>query len=121
MSTDRLTAFRPPFTGSVVRSSYVERHLTVYGIHEYEAESLSNLSTVATLAFSLGSLFLSVPIGIYISWAFADHLSARAGFTTELVAPAFLVATVIFYFFGAVFLYQRRGLWDRIKDQSVAR
>jgi hypothetical protein len=121
MSTDRLTAFRPPHTGSVVRSSYVERHLTVYGIHEYEAESLSNLSTVAMLSFSLGSLFLSVPIGIYISWAFAEHLSVKAGFTTEVVAPAFLFATVAFYALGAVFLHQRRGLWERIKDQSMAR
>ena len=108
-------------SGSIVRNSYVERQMTVYAIYDYEATSLSNLSTNATLAFSLGSLVMSLPVSIWANWLFTDKPTELAQFATKFIAPGCITITAAFYIFGVVSLIQRAGLWTRIKAQSQAR
>jgi hypothetical protein len=48
--SDKLAA-EVPF-GATIRSTYLQREVTVYGIHEYEVETLSYLNSQSSVFFS---------------------------------------------------------------------
>jgi hypothetical protein len=104
--------------GALVKSSYLERDVLVYGMLEPEAEMLSSLNGQVTIYFSLASAVASVAIGIWINAAFAEKLTSTGDAATHLLAPACLVLSAIFALLGIGIRRTRSTMWERIKRQS---
>jgi TRAP-type C4-dicarboxylate transport system permease small subunit len=109
---------RSGFTGATVRTLYVEREVKVFAVHEFEYSSLTNLSTAATVAFSIAGAAFAYAAGIVTNAAFAEKLTPAGELATKLVAPILFLASFIAVCCGGYALLKRRDLWGTIKKQS---
>jgi hypothetical protein len=104
--------------GATIRSTYVKREVTVYGIHEYEANTLSYLNTQSTLFFSTGTAFLGYAVAIWTNAAFTAQRPLSGQAALDYVAPILCIATGCFYFAGIISTIKSISTWRRIKRQS---
>jgi hypothetical protein len=111
-------AFSTTTTGATVRTLYVQREVKVFAVHEFEYNSLSNLSDVATIAFAVAGVTSAYAIGIWTDAAFAEKLTPAGELAEKFVAPALLIAAVVAAIIGLVALCGRSALWGSIKKQS---
>jgi hypothetical protein len=93
----------------------------VYGIFESEVTSISMMNSLATLAFSGASAFLSFAVAIWTNATFYQTLTPEAVVLSHLVAPGLCVLSVVGYGLGASALISRRGTWRAIQRESRSR
>src|SRR5580704_13540876 len=85
--------------GATIRTAYVEREVKAYAIFENEVRTISMWNTLAGVFASAGAASLSFAIGIWTSAAFvAEKLPPEGAVLSRFAAPAFCIATVIFWF-----------------------
>lgn len=107
--------------GATVRSLYVERDVKVYAIQESEVDSLSHFNTLATVSFSLATLFTSLPISLWANAAFSTELTPIGRIATFYLAPVGLILSGICCMSGIWALYKRSSTWSRIRSESHIR
>ena len=108
--------------GSVVSPVYVVKKLTVYAIHEHEADSLANFSTFATIAFSSGSFLLSLGGSMILNY---ENLQGTPSAVQEVLGKEVSVGVIILSIFafiiGGILIHKRTGMWNKITAQSSPR
>jgi hypothetical protein len=91
---------------------------TVYPVPEPIAESLSILNGLATLFFTLGGIFASLPIGVLISSIFVEHITEMEQRAINLVFGAGAVIAVVLFGLAITCTCKRRSTWDKVKTAS---
>ena len=107
--------------GSIVANAYVKRSVVVYAIHEPEAESLSMLTSLSTLFFSLGCLAMSLPVGVWLNNLFSTVVTEDAHKAINLIFNIGLGVSIIFFTLAVLVTYKRSNAWKKIKSQSTLR
>lgn len=106
--------------GSVVTNSYVERTVTVYAIHEPEVDTLTTLNGLVNLFLVIGTLALSLPIGLSLNGLFSAPLPN----TGQAIAVLWWIGVIAAGVCGLITVgafWRRSSVWRKIKEQSQAR
>jgi hypothetical protein len=104
--------------GATVHNLYVEREVRVFAVHEFEYNSLSNMSTFATGAFALATASFAYAMGIWTNAAFADKLTPTGELATRMGAPILAIFAFVCLCAGGIAVWRRYKLWGTIKKQS---
>jgi len=111
----------PPPGGATITTVYLGRQVNAYAVFEPEIESFSTLNTIATVAISLASGFISMAIGIEANAAFAKDMTPAGEIMAYFVAPGLVILGVIAGVVAGKSIASRRTAWQAVKAQSKAR
>ena len=118
VSQEAKGAYSTVASGSTVRSLYVEREVKVFAVQENEFNSLSNMSTFATLMYTLASVLFAYAISIWSNAVFYDKLTPAGIVATKFIAPGLVLLGLVFLVAAITATVKRSGLWRTIKRES---
>jgi hypothetical protein len=102
-----------------MQPQYMGRTMKCYPLHESEMGTLSILNTQATVFFSAATGAFGYAVSIWTNAAFAGAPTETARIATHTIAPLVAIAGVVFSIIALICAVQRRGVWERIKKESV--
>ncbi len=108
-----------PPEGATVKSVYVTRKVTVYGIQEQEIDSLSTLNTSMNVYLTLALTVLFFGLSPIVNAAFSDKLNDSGRLALYYVTPLCALISLGFFFMCWHASATRASTWKRIKDQST--
>jgi hypothetical protein len=105
--------------GARLNTEHMQRTMRAWPLTEVEVNSLTTLSTQATVFFAVGSATLGLPIGIWTNRLFATSLSPEASVACNILAPVLLFFAVVFFGLGFKAWSDRKSEWQSIKEQAT--
>lgn len=118
LATGTVTISTGSAAGATLNTRYMARTMDAWPLTEVEVKSLSTLSMQATVFFSVGSVTLGLPLGIWTNRLFATTLSPEANVACDILAPVLVFFAVVFFGLGIKAWWDRRTSWDDIKEQA---
>lgn len=108
-------------SGSLLTVIHSERHVQCYTIQETELRMLTQVNDKSTACLSLGSIFLTIAISIWISASYANIDTAIARFMTFIGGPLALAVAIAFGVMAYMEFRNRNSLMQQIMDEAQPR